>query len=325
MLKARYYQTDGAQGGEQNLPEWLFDGVVNENVLHQVIKAYLSNQRQGTAAAKSRGQVAGGASKPWRQKGTGRARQGTIRAVQWAGGGVAFPPIPHSWRQRVPKKVRALARRSAFNARAQGERVVLVDALEFDAPKTKQLLGLFSAIGADGKILVLTDGPKENVYLSARNLPNVETRPFGQESVYDILWANVVVIEKAALDGAEPSEADRDAAAARDRGEPEVRSREREAADAQAERKKARRGHKKTAKPTAPKVQADTIAGGIDVATVKLPKVGDMSDFLAQFDSADDVKALQARDSRKTAQAHYDARLLELSGGADVQEKGDDA
>ena len=245
MLKARYYQTDGAQGGEQNLPEWLFDGVVNENVLHQVIKAYLSNQRQGTAAAKSRGQVAGGASKPWRQKGTGRARQGTIRAVQWAGGGVAFPPIPHSWRQRVPKKVRALARRSAFNARAQGERVVLVDALEFDAPKTKQLLGLFSAIGADGKILVLTDGPKENVYLSARNLPNVETRPFGQESVYDILWANVVVIEKAALDGAEPSEADRDAAAARDRGEPEVRSREREAADAQAERKKARRGHKK--------------------------------------------------------------------------------
>ena len=91
MLKARYYQTDGAQGGEQNLPEWLFDGVVNENVLHQVIKAYLSNQRQGTAAAKSRGQVAGGASKPWRQKGTGRARQGTIRAVQWAGGGVAFP------------------------------------------------------------------------------------------------------------------------------------------------------------------------------------------------------------------------------------------
>ena len=203
--------------------------------------------------------------------------------------------------------------------------MVLVDALEFDAPKTKQLLGLFSAIGADGKILVLTDGPKENVYLSARNLPNVETRPFGQESVYDILWANVVVIEKAALDGAEPSEADRDAAAARDRGEPEVRSREREAADAQAERKKARRGHKKTAKPTAPKVQADTIAGGIDVATVKLPKVGDMSDFLAQFDSADDVKALQARDSRKTAQVHYDARLLELSGGADVQEKGDDA
>ena len=350
MLKARYYQTDGAQGGEQNLPEWLFDGVVNEDVLHQVIKAYLSNQRQGTAAAKSRGQVAGGSHKPWRQKGTGRARAGTIRAAQWEGGGVAFPPIPHSWRQRVPKKVRALARRSAFNARAQGERVVLVDALECDAPKTKRLLALFSAIGADGKVLVLTDGPKENVYLSARNLADVEIRPFGQESVYDILWANVVVIEKAALDGAEPSEAHRDAAAARDRGEPEVRIREREAVEAQAERRKARRGHKKTTKRAAPKVKADTAAkpaaekpaaekptaekkaeveapieGGIDVATVKLPRVGDMSDFLAQFDSVDDVKALEARDSRKTAQAHYHARLLALSGGADAQEEGDDA
>ncbi len=368
MLKARYYQTDGAQGGEQNLPEWLFDGVVNEDVLHQVIKAYLSNQRQGTASAKSRGQVRGGGAKPWKQKGTGRARQGTIRAAQWAGGGVAFPPIPHSWRQRVPKKVRALARRSALNTRAQGERVVLVDAIEFEAPKTKQLLAFLSAIGAEGKTLVLTDGARDNVHLSARNLADVETRPFGQESAYDILWANVVVIEKAALEGAEPSEADRDATTSRDRGEPEVRGREREAAEAQAERRKARRGHTKTAaktkkavapeaeakadvaetKPKAekkaekkpePEAQADAAAeaapapeteapaaeAGIDVASVKPPKVGELSDFLAQFDSAADVKALKANDSRKTAQAHYDARLLELSGGADAQEEGDDA
>ena len=354
MLKARYYQTDGAQGGEQNLPEWLFDGVVNEDVLHQVIKAYLSNQRQGTAAAKSRGQVRGGGAKPWKQKGTGRARQGTIRAVQWAGGGVAFPPIPHSWRQRVPKKVRALARRSAFNTRAQGERVVLVDSIECEAPKTKQMLGFLAAIGAEGKTLVLTDGAKDNVRLSARNLPNVETRPFGQESAYDILWANVVVIEKAALEGAKPSEADRDATSARDRGEPEVRGREREAAEAQAERKKAQRGgHAKTAKPAAPKakavetkeakpkaekkskpvaeaapapeVEAPVAEGGVDIASVKPPKVGELADFLAQFDSADDVKALKANDSRKTAQAHYDTRLLELSGGGDAQEEGDDA
>ena len=363
MLKARYYQTDGAQGGEQKLPEWLFDGVVNEDVLHQVIKAYLSNQRQGTAAAKSRGQVAGGAAKPWKQKGTGRARQGTIRAAQWAGGGVAFPPIPHSWRQRVPKKVRALARRSAFNTRAQGERVVLVDAIEFETPKTKQLLALLSAIGAEGKILVLTDGAKENVHLSARNLPDVEIRPFGQESAYDILWANVVVIEKAALDAAEPSEADRDATVARDRGEPEVRGRERDAAEAQAERRKARRGHAKTAKPAVRKAKAQADVeevkpkaegkaekaekaaaakvkggaaaeaapdaaeekGGADKASVKPPKVGELADFLAQIDSAEYVRTLKAADSRKTAQAHYDARLLELSGGAEVQEEGDDA
>ena len=169
MLKAHYYKTDGAKGGEEKLPDWLFDGVVNEDVLHQVIKIHLLNQRQGAASAKSRGQVAGGSRKPWRQKGTGRARQGTIRAVQWAGGGVAFPPIPHSWRQRVPKKVRALARRSALNSRAQSDRIILVDSLEFDAPKTKKLRAVLSAIGSQGKVLLLTEGAKENVYLSARH------------------------------------------------------------------------------------------------------------------------------------------------------------
>jgi len=338
MLKARYYQTDGAKGGEQNLPEWLFDGVVNEDVLHQVIKAYLANQRQGTASAKSRGQVKGGGAKPWKQKGTGRARQGTIRAVQWAGGGVAFPPIPHSWRQRVPKKVRALARRSAFNARAQGERVVLIDAIDFEAPKTKQLLGLLSAIGAEGKVLILTDGAKDNVHRSARNLPNVETRPFGQESAYHLLWASVVVIEKAALDRAEPSEADREATTSKGRSEPEVRGRERDAIAEQAERKKARRGHSKTAKPAAPKAEAAEkkaaepeatpevaeAAAAPEAAAAKPPKVGELAAFLAEMDSADDVKALQANDARKTAQAHYDARLAEIEGGNETQE-GDDA
>ncbi len=227
MLKARYYEADGAQRAEQDLPEWLFDGVVNEHVLHQVVKAYLSNQRQGTAAAKSRGQVAGGSGKPWRQKGTGRSRQGTIRAVQWEGGGVAFPPIPRSWRQRIPKKVRALARRSAFNTRARDQRVILVNGLDFEAPKTKQLLLLLAVIGAKGSVLILTDGHRESVYLSSRNVPEVEVRPFGQESAYDILRANVVVIEKAALDRAEPSAADRDAVASRRRGEPQVGSRHR--------------------------------------------------------------------------------------------------
>lgn len=202
MYKARYYKADGKKGRARALPDDLFDGVVNEGVMHQVVKAYLSNQRQGTASAKNRSAVAGGASKPWRQKGTGRARQGTIRAAQWAGGGVAFPPIPHSWRQRVPKKVRALARRSALNDRAENDRVVLLDVPALEAPKTKDLVGLLGAIELDGKVLILTDGKNDNVYLSSRNLAHVSVMPFGNESVYDVLWAHTVVIERSAVDKA---------------------------------------------------------------------------------------------------------------------------
>ena len=202
MFKAPYYKTDGKKGKARALPESLFDGVVNEPVLHQVVKAYLANQRQGTHAAKSRGEVRGGSRKPWRQKGTGRARAGTTRAAQWTGGGRAFPPVPHSWRQKLPRKVKSLARRSAFNARAEGERVVLVDGFSMEAPKTQTLRDYLASIELGGaKVLLLTDGVKENVYLSARNLQEIEVRAFGMESVYDILWADVVVIEREAIDG----------------------------------------------------------------------------------------------------------------------------
>ncbi|MDH3272591.1 MAG: 50S ribosomal protein L4 [Gemmatimonadota bacterium] len=200
MYKARYYKADGKKGKARALPDAVFDGVVNESVMHQVVKAYLNNQRQGTSAAKTRSEVRGGSRKPWRQKGTGRARQGTIRAVQWEGGGRAFPPIPHSWRTRVPKKVRSLARRSALNDRAESDRVVLVDLPSMDAPKTRDLLGLMGAIELEGKTLILTNGQNQNIYLSARNLEQVEVMPFGEESVYDVLWANTVVIERSALD-----------------------------------------------------------------------------------------------------------------------------
>ena len=203
MYKATYYKTDGKKGRARALPDWLFDGVVNEAVLHQVVKAYQANQRQGTAAAKNRSAVRGGSAKPYRQKGTGRARQGTIRAPQFEGGGVAFPPIPHGWHQKVPRKVKGLARRSAFNARAEEDRVILVDPLKFEAPKTAQLRDFLSSIEAPGKILYLTEGQKDELYLSARNLPQVEVRPFGEESVYDILWATTVIIERGALDNAE--------------------------------------------------------------------------------------------------------------------------
>lgn len=218
MYKARYYKADGKKGRARALPESVFDGVVNEAVMHQVVKAYLSNQRQGTAAAKSRGQVAGGSRKPWRQKGTGRARQGTIRAVQWEGGGIAFPPIPHSWRQRVPKKVKALARRSALNDRAENDRVVIADLPTGDAPKTRDLVAYVAALGAEGKVLILTDGQNERIHLSARNVQTVKVLPFGEESVYDVLWAETVVIERSALENgaaasAEPESDEEEAAA----------------------------------------------------------------------------------------------------------------
>ena len=200
MYKARYYKADGKKGRARALPETLFDGVVNESVMHQVVKAYLANQRQGTAAAKTRSEVAGGNSKPWRQKGTGRARQGSIRAVQWEGGGRAFPPIPHSWRQKLPKKVKALARRSALNDRAENDRVVIADLPAGDAPKTRELVGFVKALGAEAKVLILTHGTNERIHRSARNVPTLKVLAFGDESVYDVLWAETVVIERAALE-----------------------------------------------------------------------------------------------------------------------------
>lgn len=200
MFKARYYKADGQKGGTRDLPETLFDGVVNEPVLHQSVKAYLSNQRQGTASAKTRAEVSGGNSKPFKQKGTGRARQGSTRSPHMDGGGRAFPPRPHRWEQKLPRKVKALARRSALNSRAENDHVVLVDALDFDAPKTARLRDYLGSIEAGEKVLLLTDGVKENVYLSSRNLPNVRVMPFGDESAYDILWAKTLVIERGAID-----------------------------------------------------------------------------------------------------------------------------
>ena len=120
MLTARFFNAAGEQSGDVQLPEELFDGRVHEAALHQTVKAYLANQRQGTAATKTRGMVSGGNRKAWRQKGTGRARQGSMRAPHWRGGGVVFGPSPRSYRQDVPRKVKSLARRSAFNQRSTG-------------------------------------------------------------------------------------------------------------------------------------------------------------------------------------------------------------
>jgi large subunit ribosomal protein L4 len=203
MYKAPVYKADGAQSGEQDLPETLFDGNVNEAAMWQAVKAYLANQRQATAATKGRSEVSGGNKKPWRQKGTGRARQGSIRAPHWRGGGNVFGPrVGRNYRQELPKQVRWLARRSAYNTRAADGGVRLVENLELDAPRTKQVVALLESTGAEGNVLLLTAGHKPNVYLSARNLKGVEVRPFGEESAYDLLWADTLIIEAAALERA---------------------------------------------------------------------------------------------------------------------------
>lgn len=199
MYQATYFKTDGSAGSEVTLPSTLFDGVIHEAALHQVIKAHMANRRQGTASRKNRSAVRGGSRKPWRQKGTGRARQGTIRAAQWRGGGRAFPPQAHSWNQKIPRRLRALARSSAYNSRAEAGRVAVIEGFDFEAPKTRQLTQLLGKIDQPGKILFLTNGLNRELYLSGRNLPGVRIMPFGLESTYDVVWSGTVIIEEAAL------------------------------------------------------------------------------------------------------------------------------
>ncbi len=203
-LEAPVYSAQGKKGATRPLPEATFDGVVNVPVMHQAVKAFLANRRQGTAKTKTRGDVVGGNQKPWKQKGTGRARQGSIRAPNWPGGGKVFGPIPRSYNQIVPKKVKSLAIKSAFNARAREGAIMIIDSLNYDAPKTKSITALFAALGlSDKKVLLLTDGVKSNVYLSARNLGKAHVMPYSDASTYHILWSDVVVIESAALTSTE--------------------------------------------------------------------------------------------------------------------------
>lgn len=197
---AAAYTGNGTARDRVALPADMFDGVVNKPVLHQAVKAFLANQRQGNAATKTRGKVIGGNQKPWKQKGTGRARQGSIRAPNWVGGGTVFGPIPRSYAQFVPKQVRALARKSAFNARAREGSVILIDAFNYDAPKTSRLAAFVERLGvADQKVLILTDGVKSNLHLSGRNLPTVHVLPYSDVSAYHILWSDVVLIEGSAI------------------------------------------------------------------------------------------------------------------------------
>ena len=240
------------------LPGELFDGTINVPVMQQAVKAYLANQRQGNAATKIRKFVSGGNQKPWKQKGTGRARQGSTRAPHWVGGGTVFGPIPRSYAQYVPRQVRALARKSAFNARAQDNAIIVIEQFEFDAPKTARLRELLAQLHVgDQKVLILTQGVKQNVFLSGRNLSNVHVMPYAEVSTYHLLWSDVVLIESGAF-GVElvktPGAAKKRTAA------PKAQKHALPADEASAEETSRGKGAKKAAKKTAvkatPKVKA---------------------------------------------------------------------
>jgi large subunit ribosomal protein L4 len=212
MIEAPHYSTTGARHPQAfALPDNPFDGAVNEDVLHLAVKVYLANQRQGTAKTKTRSFVTGGNQKPWKQKGTGRARSGSSRSPVWVGGGTVFGPIPRDYRAALPRKVRQLARRSALNARAREGMLHVVDTFTMSAPKTSTLLALLEklSLGAT-KTLILTSGANNWVYLSARNVQRLEVLPFRDATAYDILRADALVIERAAFDGAVESEDEAD-------------------------------------------------------------------------------------------------------------------
>ena len=257
MIEAPHYAPDGAKRGANfALPAEYFDGTVNEPVLHQAVKVYLNNQRQGTHMTKSRSFVSGGNQKPWKQKGTGRARQGSIRAPHWRGGGIVFGPTPRDYRTEIPRKVRQLARRSALNARAREGALHVVERLAFRTPKTAQLAGLLGSLGLAGrKALVLTAGHNPNAYLSGRNLPAVEVMAYPEASAYDILWSDAVVVEEGALTGVMPeplpeeTEAEREERMAGKRGGEGRRER----IAAEAPKKKAPKAKKPKAKAKAAK------------------------------------------------------------------------
>ncbi len=193
LVSAPLFAADGTSKGDFSLNADVFGIEPNMAVLHQVVTAQLAARRRGTASTKTRGEVRGGGRKPWRQKGLGRARQGSIRAPHWVGGGVAHGPKPRDYTQRTPKKMKRLALRSALSARASEEAVMIVEDLNWSAPKTKQALTLLGAMGAEGNTLVVLSSLDGIAARSFRNLPDVRLSEPGHVTPYDVLWSNQVV------------------------------------------------------------------------------------------------------------------------------------
>ena len=201
MASANCFEKDGKSAGTVDLPKSLFDAEVNEFVVHEVVVAYLANQRQGTVNTKERSDVRGGGKKPWRQKGTGRARAGTIRSPLWRGGGTVFGPHPRDHRLKVNKKVKRIALSSSLTSRAKDGNIIVIKSLEFDAPKTGAFAGLLKSVGAypGKKTLVVLDKAHLPTIKSVRNIASVRVTLADSVSTYDVIWAEKVVVSSAAL------------------------------------------------------------------------------------------------------------------------------
>ncbi len=198
MANAKLFNMAGQQIGEIELSEGIFGIEPNEAVVHEVVKNHLANCRQGTQSSLTRAEVSGGGKKPWRQKGTGHARQGSTRAPQWTHGGIVFAPKPRDYSYELNKKVRRLALKSVLSAKAAMGAIVVIDELKLDAIKTKTMVELLANVGAE-KAMIVTPEVNENVIKSARNIPGVVTTTAKILSVYDIIKAKSLVLDKAAL------------------------------------------------------------------------------------------------------------------------------
>ena len=199
MLKTNVLDMSGKVVGEIELSEAVFGVEVNESVVHDVVKNHLANKRQGTQSALTRAEVSGGGRKPWRQKGTGRARQGSTRAPQWTHGGIVFAPKPRDYSYTLNKKSRRLALKSALSAKASEMNIVVIDSIKMDAPKTAEFAKFLKAVNADCKCLVVTAAADANVVKSGRNIPGCEVTFANLLNVYDIVNAKKLVVDQAAL------------------------------------------------------------------------------------------------------------------------------
>ena len=200
MAEMKVLDMSGAQVGTIDLCDSIFAVEVNEAILHAAVRMYLLNQRQGTQSALTRTEVSGGGKKPWRQKGTGRARQGSTRAPQWTHGGVAFAPKPRSYRTTMNKKTRQLAMKSALSSKVAGGEFVCVDAITASEYKTKTMVNMLKAIGAEGKALVVLSEKNDMVVRSLANIPGVKTAYANTINVYDILNCDKLVMAKGAVE-----------------------------------------------------------------------------------------------------------------------------
>ena len=196
MSKVDIKKSDGAKSGTVELDEDIFGIEPNVAVMHQVVNAQLAAKRSGTHSTKTRAAVRGGGAKPWKQKGTGRARAGSSRIPHWRGGGIALGPKPRDYSQRTPKKMKRLALRSALSDRAQSNSVYVVDAWDFETPSTKAAKTALEAIGTEGKVLIVTDAQDANTEKSFRNLSNVNVLSSDQLNVFDILVSDSIVFTK---------------------------------------------------------------------------------------------------------------------------------